>query len=98
MSASYEPEWRARFGDDAGLPQDVPEVPWLRQVLMRRIHRRYADRPVPELLLHLLLGAAFSPSSKSDFEQASVIHVAERALRDRLPALVPVAPLAGEAR
>ena len=97
MSASYEAEWRARFGDETGVPGDVPEVPWLRQVLLRRTHRRYADRPVAEPLLRLLLGAAFSASSKSDFQQASVIRVDERARRDRLAALVPDMPWIGNA-
>jgi nitroreductase len=97
MSASYEAEWRARFGDEMGAPADVPEVPWLRQALLRRTHRRYADRPVAEPLLRLLLGAAFSASSKSDFQQASVIRVDERARRDRLAALVPDMPWIGNA-
>jgi hypothetical protein len=60
MTASYEAEWRARFGDEARLAPDLPDVPWLRQVLMRRTHRRYAERPVPEPLLRLLLATAFS--------------------------------------
>ncbi len=97
MSASYEDEWRARFGDEAGVPRDVPEIPWLRQVLMRRTHRRYDDRPVAEPLLRLLLAAAFSASSKSDFQQATVIQVAERARRERLAALVPDMPWIGNA-
>ena len=97
MSASYEAEWRARFGDETGVPGDLSEVPWLRQVLLRRTHRRYADRPVAEPLLRLLLGAAFSASSKSDFQQASVIRVDERARRDRLAALVPDMPWIGNA-
>lgn len=97
MSASYEAEWLARFGDETGVPRDVPEVPWLRQVLLRRTHRRYADRPVAEPLLRLLLAAAFSASSKSDCQQASVIRVDERARRDRLAALVPDMPWIGNA-
>ena len=97
MSASYEAEWRARFGDGAGLPQEPPEVPWLRQVLMRRTHRRYTERPVAEPLLRLLLAVAFSASSKSDFQQVSVIEVEERARRDRLAALVPDMPWIGNA-
>src|ERR1700736_2381053 len=97
MSIGYEAEWRARFGGDAGLSQDVPEIPWLRQVLTRRTHRRYADRPVPEPLLRLLLGAAFSASSKSDSQGASVTRVEERARRDRLAALVPDMPWIGSA-
>jgi nitroreductase len=97
MTAGYEDEWRARFGDGTAVPPDLPEVPWLRQVLLRRTHRRYADRPVPEALLRLLLGAAFSASSKSDFQQATVVRVAERARRDRLAALVPEMPWIGNA-
>ena len=81
MTASYEAEWRGRFGEESGLPTDVPEVPWLRQALMRRTHRRYAERPVPEALLRLLLAAAFSASSKSDFQQASVVRVEDGTLR-----------------
>src|SRR6266436_3521518 len=97
MSASYEAEWRARFGDDTGLPQDAPEIAWLRQVLMRRTHRRYADRPVPEPLLRLLLAAAFSASSKSDFQQTSVVWVGEPTQRERIAALVPDMPWIGSA-
>jgi len=96
-SASYAAECRARFGEESGVPRQVPEVPWLRQVLMRRTHRRYADRPVAEPLLRLLLAAAFSASSKSDFQQASVIRVEERARRDRLAALIPDMPWIGNA-
>jgi nitroreductase len=97
MSASYEGEWLARCGDETGVPRDVPEVPWLRQVLLRRTHGRYADRPVAEPLLRRLLAAAFSVSSKSDFQQASVIRVDERARRDRRAALVPDMPQIGNA-
>src|SRR5438105_15377988 len=97
MSASYEAEWCARFGDDADLPREVSDIAWLRQVLMRRTHRRYSDQPVPEPLLRLLLAAAFSASSKSDFQQASVIWVQDRACRDRLAALLPDMPWIGTA-
>jgi FMN reductase [NAD(P)H] len=97
MSAGYEDEWRARFGDAAGIPGEVPELPWLRQLLLRRTHRRYADRPVSEPLLRLLLAAALSASSKSDFQQATIIRVEERARRDRLAALIPDMPWIGNA-
>ena len=46
---------------------------------MRRTQRRYSDRPVPEALVRLLLAAAFSASSKSDYQQASVIWLKDRA-------------------
>jgi FMN reductase [NAD(P)H] len=94
---SYRTEWRARFGEETGLSSDLPEVPWVRQVLMRRTHRRYAERRVPDGLLRLLLAAAFSASSKSDFQQASVIQVEDPSLRQRLAALVPDMPWIGTA-
>ena len=97
MTASYEAELRGRFDDDLGLGADLPEIPWLRQVLARRTHRRYADRPVSEDLLRLLLAAAFSASSKSDFQQVAAIRVADRARRDRLAELVPAMPWIGTA-
>lgn len=97
MTETYGAEWRTRFGDDSEAPGDVPDIPWLRQVLMRRTHRRYAPRPVPEGLLRLLLGAAFSASSKSDFQQACVVRVAERGRRERVAALVPEMPWIGTA-
>lgn len=97
MPADYDAEWHARFGTPVDLPGDVPDIAWLRQVLSRRTHRRYAPRPVPEDLLRLLLGTAFSASSKSDFQQASVIRVAEQVRRERLAALIPDMPWIGTA-
>src|ERR1700680_1769635 len=98
MSDIYDNELRARFGLDIELGNDeVPDDPWLRLVLMRRTQRRYADRPVPESLVRLLLAAAFSASSKSDFQQASVIWLKDRGRRDRLAALFPDMPWIGAA-
>jgi nitroreductase len=97
MSMSYEAEWRARFGEETEPAPDLPDLPWLRQTLMRRTHRRYIERPISEALLRLLLGTAFSASSKSDFQQASVIWVRGRRSRDRLAALVPDMPWVGNA-
>jgi FMN reductase [NAD(P)H] len=94
----WEAEWQARFADGAAPAADeFADLPGLRRVLQRRTHRRYADRPVAEPLLRLLLAAAFSVSSKSDFQQASAIHVADRSRRDRLAALVPDMPWVGTA-
>jgi len=94
---SYEAEWRARFGEATEPALEIPDLPWLRQVLMRRTHRRYAERPVPEPLLRLLLGTAFSASSKSGFQQATVIWVRDRGSRDRFAALAPNMPWVGNA-
>src|ERR1700747_1768272 len=101
MAEIYRDELRARFDLDLDLGLDpergVPAPPWLHQVLLRRPHRRYADRAVPESLVRLLLAAAFSASSKSDFQQASVVWLRDRARRDRLAALFPEMPWIGTA-
>ncbi len=97
MTQTYDNELRARFGLDVALGGEVPDDPWLRQVLMRRTQRRYADRAVPDSLVRLLLAAAFSASSKSDLQQASVVWLKERGRRDRLAALFPDMPWIGAA-
>jgi nitroreductase len=101
MTHPYENELRARFGLDVELGVEsggeVPDDPWLRRVLMRRTQRRYGDRAVPDSLVHLLLAAAFSASSKSDLQQASCLWLKERGRRDRLAALFPDMPWIGTA-
>ena len=97
MGADYDSELTARFGEGTTLTGELPESSILRRMLMRRTHRRYTDRPVSAPLVQLLLAAAFSASSKSDFQQASVVTVADPARRQRLAALVPDMPWIGTA-
>jgi nitroreductase len=97
MTNPYAQELTARFGFEPDLGGDVPDDAWLRRVLLRRTHRRYDARPVPDSLTRLLLAAAFSASSKSDFQQASAIWLQDRARRDRLAALFPDMPWIGTA-
>ncbi|HEX3881670.1 MAG TPA: nitroreductase family protein [Stellaceae bacterium] len=95
MTQSYETELQARFGPDVDLGGEGEEHPWLKQVLTRRTQRRYSDRPVSDSVVRLVLAAGFSASSKSDFQQASVVWLADRARRDRLAALFPDMPWIG---
>jgi nitroreductase len=88
----YENELRDRFGLDIGLDDDVPHSEWMRVLLLRRTQRRYKAEMVPDSLVRLLLAAAFSASSKSDFQQASALWLKDRARRDRLAALFPDMP------
>jgi nitroreductase len=99
MTNAYADEMRARFGLDLelGAEGEVPDDPGLRRVLMRRTQRRYDPRPVPEGLVRLLLAAAASASSKSDFQQSSVLWLRRRASRDRLAALFADMPWIGTA-
>jgi len=97
MTDAYDDELRARFGHQMDVAGEVPDEPWLRQVLMRRTQRRYGDRAVPDAVVRLLLAAAFSASSKSDFQQASAIWLKDRDRRDRLASLFPEMPWIGTA-
>jgi nitroreductase len=97
MATSYEDELRARFGFAVDLGGEAPENPWLHQLLMRRTHRRYSERAVPDALVRLLLAAALSASSKSDFQQASALWLKDRDRRQRLAALFPDMPWIGAA-
>ena len=97
MPHPYEDELRARFGLDVELGGEVPDNPWLKQILLRRTQRRYSDRAVPDAQVHLLLAASFSASSKSDFQQASCLWLKERGRRERLAALFPDMPWIGAA-
>jgi len=98
MPDPYENELQARFGLDVDLGDgEVPDDPWLRQVLLRRTQRRYSERPVPDALVRLLLAAAFSASSKSDYQQASCVWVRDAAQRARFGALFPDMPWIGNA-
>src|ERR1700722_15541356 len=97
MTQPYESELTARFGFDLDLGEEVPDNAWIKQVLLRRTQRRYNARTVPESVVRLILAAAFSASSKSDFQQASVIRIEDRARRDKLAALIPDMPWIGTA-
>ncbi|HVH77729.1 MAG TPA: nitroreductase family protein [Stellaceae bacterium] len=97
MTANYDAELAARFGDGTTLSGQLPQSPTLRHILLRRTHRRYSDRPLTPELLRLLLAAAFSASSKSDFQQASVVEVADPARRRAIAELVPDMPWIGTA-
>lgn len=101
MTHPYTTDLRARFGLDLdlGLAEGVelPYESWLRHLLARRTHRRYLDQPVSDPIVQLLLAAAFSASSKSDYQQASVLWLKDRARRERLAALFPDMPWIGAA-
>jgi FMN reductase [NAD(P)H] len=97
MTNTYQDEMRARFGIDVDVGGEAPDEAWLRRVLMRRTQRRYSDLPVPDSLVRLLLATAFSASSKSDYQQGSVVWLRDRARRNRLAALFPDMPWIGTA-
>ena len=95
MDDSFRDLATARFG--LAPEDDVPVDPTLARMLGRRTVRNYADRPVPEALLTVLLAAALSASSKSDYQQASILRLDDRKKRARIAGLIPAMPWIGTA-
>jgi nitroreductase len=95
MGSGVQELLQARFGlaadgDGAAL------APGLEQILSRRTHRSYAPQPVAETLLRTLVATALSASSKSDYQQASVLIVKDAGKRRAIAALIPAMPWIGE--
>lgn len=68
-----------RFGYAPAVDAGVPAPDELARMAEHRSHRKFAGRAVEPGLLRLLLACAFSAPSKSDLQQADVVHVADRA-------------------
>jgi nitroreductase/FMN reductase [NAD(P)H] len=77
-----------RFGVEIPVAKDQAGVDTLARMLEHRSHRRYSDRPVAPELLQLLFACAFSAPSKSDLQQADVVHVSDGAKRKTIADLV----------
>lgn len=84
------------FADRFGVASDNPALdslsPELARILARRTHRAYSERSVPHDMIEALLAVAFSASSKSDFQQVSVIVVNDRSLRADIGRYFPAMP------
>jgi nitroreductase len=57
----------------------LPGLEELAHIAEHRSHRKFSDRAVPPPLLELLFACALSAPSKSDLQQADIVHVADRA-------------------
>ena len=81
-----------RFGATIPVAQDQPGAGALARMLEHRSQRRYAPQPVPAELLQLLFACALSAPSKSDLQQADIVHVSDGATRTAIADLVPDNP------
>ena len=84
-----------RYGDGGPTGADVADNAFIANVIARRTVRRYSDVMPGEALLDLLVAAALSSSSKSDFQQASILRVAIPARREAIGRLFPSMPWIG---
>jgi FMN reductase [NAD(P)H] len=80
---------RTRFGANIPAPSGAPGADELARMLEHSSHRKWNGQPVDPALLRLLFACALSAPSKSDLQQADIIHVADRAkikaIADHIP-------------
>ena len=69
--------------------------PEVARILGRRTIRRYTAQPVDPQLTDMLIAAALSASSKSDFQQASIIKVSDPVKRQAIGSSFPSMPWIG---
>ena len=81
-----------RFGVETRAAADQPGADSLARMLEHRSHRRYTSQPVDPALLRLLFACALSAPSKSDLQQADIVHVSAADKRKAIADLIPDNP------
>ena len=81
-----------RFGATIPVAADLPHAGALARMLEHRSQRRYTPQPVGADLLRLLFACALSAPSKSDLQQADIVHVSDGAARTAIADLIPDNP------
>jgi len=81
-----------RFGEDVPVDQGLTGLDALARIAGHRSHRRFLPRPVEPDLLRLLCACALSAPSKSDLQQADIVIVRDRAIRQEIVATIPDMP------
>lgn len=81
--------FNTRYGSSISMPDQQPGAAELARMAEHRSLRRYRPDPVSPNLLQLLFACALSAPTKSDLQQADIIHVADPAKRRRIVAHLP---------
>jgi nitroreductase len=84
-----------RFGDGGPSGEDADDNDFILRILSRRTVRRYHDRIPDEALLDILVACALCASTKSDFQQASILRVRNPQKRAAIGELFPSMPWIG---
>ena len=79
LSQRIEAALAERLGTKLRVDAGLPGLDELARIAEHRSHRKFAGRPVEPALLRLLFACALSAPSKSDLQQADIVHVADRA-------------------
>ncbi|MGQ0525327.1 MAG: nitroreductase family protein [Betaproteobacteria bacterium] len=86
-----------RFGTEFGVPQGLPGAQELARIATHCSHRKFDPQTVAPELLRVLFACAFSAPSKSDLQQADLIHVRDRARIKAIADLIPDMPWINDA-
>lgn len=86
-----------RFGAPVTVNPELPGLDELQRIAEHSSHRKYTEAAVDSALLRLLFACALSAPSKSDLQQADIVHVANRAKVGAIAALIPDMPWIAEA-
>lgn len=86
-----------RFGARLSVDPQLPGLDDLARIVEHASHRKYAERPVDPTLLRILFACALSAPSKSDLQQADIVHVAQREKVRAITALIPDMPWIADA-
>ena len=97
MNESLSSLIRSRFGESVDVPERLERDPELTGLAAHRSHRAFTGEPVPAALLRTLLACAFSAPAKSDLQQSCVVQVNDRAVHERIAALIPSMPWIADA-
>jgi FMN reductase [NAD(P)H] len=80
---------RTRYGIDIPATQNQSGLDGLATIVEHRSIRRFKTDPVTPELLRLLCACALSAPTKSDLQQADIIHVTDTDKRQRIAAAIP---------
>jgi nitroreductase/FMN reductase [NAD(P)H] len=94
---AIETALKLRFGEDFAVDPTLPGLDELARIAAHRVHRRYLTQDVPGDLVRLLCACALSAPSKSDLQQADILHVRDAVKRQTIQALLPEMPWIAEA-
>jgi len=80
---------KSRFGFTSDIGNSTENNTTVDNILTRRSHRAFSDETISADLLNTLFATAFSAPSKSDLQQACVIHVQDKAKQRRIAEATP---------
>jgi nitroreductase len=92
LAAGIEASLAERFGERLPVDPTLAGLDELARIAGHRVHRDFLDRPVEPALLRLLCACALSAPSKSDLQQADILVLDDRELRQAIIALMPDMP------